>query len=39
MCGKVGLERGTLVEFVTDNGGRTMLGTAINGSRNEKLAG
>jgi arylsulfatase A-like enzyme len=34
-----GLERNTLVVFISDNGGPTMLGTTINGSRNTPLRG
>jgi arylsulfatase A-like enzyme len=34
-----GLENDTLVVFISDNGGPTMLGTTINGSRNDPLRG
>jgi len=34
-----GLERDTLVVFISDNGGPTMPGTTINGSRNDPLRG
>jgi arylsulfatase A-like enzyme len=34
-----GLERDTLVVFFSDNGGPTMRGTTINGSRNDPLRG
>jgi arylsulfatase A-like enzyme len=34
-----GLERKTLVMFISDNGGPTMPGTTINGSRNDPLRG
>ena len=34
-----GLEDDTLVVFISDNGGPTMLGTTINGSRNDPLRG
>ncbi len=34
-----GLEEDTLVVFISDNGGPTMLGTTINGSRNDPLRG
>src|SRR6185295_16181835 len=34
-----GLERNTLVIFISDNGGPTMPGTTINASRNEPLRG
>ena len=34
-----GLERDTLIVFLSDNGGPTMLGTTINGSRNDPLRG
>jgi arylsulfatase A-like enzyme len=34
-----GLEQHTLVTFISDNGGPTMPGTTINGSRNEPLRG
>jgi arylsulfatase A-like enzyme len=34
-----GLEENTLVVFFSDNGGPTMLGTTINGSRNDPLRG
>jgi arylsulfatase A-like enzyme len=34
-----GLERDTLIVFLSDNGGPTMLGTTINGSRNNPLRG
>jgi len=34
-----GLERDTLVVFISDNGGPTMPGTTINGSRNTPLRG
>jgi arylsulfatase A-like enzyme len=33
------LERDTLIVFLSDNGGPTMLGTTINGSRNDPLRG
>jgi arylsulfatase A-like enzyme len=33
------LERDTLIVFLSDNGGPTMQGTAINGSRNDPLRG
>jgi len=36
---KTGLEQNTLVCFVSDNGGPTMPGTSINGSRNHPLRG
>ena len=34
-----GLEKDTLIVFFSDNGGPTMLGTTINGSRNEPFRG
>ena len=34
-----GLERDTLIVFLSDNGGPTMRGTTINGSRNDPLRG
>ena len=34
-----GLEQDTLVVFLSDNGGPTMLGTTINGSRNDPFRG
>jgi arylsulfatase A-like enzyme len=34
-----GLEENTLIFFFSDNGGPTMLGTTINGSRNDPLRG
>lgn len=34
-----GLEENTLIVFISDNGGPTMLGTTINGSRNDPLRG
>ena len=34
-----GLEENTLIVFLSDNGGPTMLGTTINGSRNDPLRG
>ena len=34
-----GLEEDTLIVFFSDNGGPTMLGTTINGSRNDPLRG
>ena len=34
-----GLEEDTLIFFFSDNGGPTMLGTTINGSRNDPLRG
>ena len=34
-----GLEKNTLVAFISDNGGPTMPGTTMNGSRNEPLRG
>ncbi|MDR3635913.1 MAG: sulfatase [Isosphaeraceae bacterium] len=34
-----GLEDNTLLIFISDNGGPTMLGTTINGSRNDPLRG
>jgi len=34
-----GLEKNTLVAFISDNGGPTMPGTTINGSRNDPLRG
>jgi arylsulfatase A-like enzyme len=34
-----GLEENTLIVFFSDNGGPTMLGTTINGSRNDPLRG
>jgi arylsulfatase A-like enzyme len=36
---EAGLEEDTLVVFISDNGGPTMLGTTINGSRNDPLRG
>jgi arylsulfatase A-like enzyme len=36
---KAGLERDTLIVFLSDNGGPTMQGTTINGSRNDPLRG
>jgi arylsulfatase A-like enzyme len=36
---EAGLENDTLVIFISDNGGPTMLGTTINGSRNDPLRG
>lgn len=36
---EAGLERDTLVFFLSDNGGPTMLGTTINAARNEPLRG
>ena len=36
---EAGLEDDTLVVFISDNGGPTMLGTTINGSRNDPLRG
>ena len=36
---EAGLEEDTLVVFFSDNGGPTMLGTTINGSRNDPLRG
>jgi arylsulfatase A-like enzyme len=36
---EAGLERDTLVVFISDNGGPTMPGTTINGSRNTPLRG
>ncbi len=37
--GEASLERDTLVAFLSDNGGPTMRGTTINGSRNDPLRG
>jgi arylsulfatase A-like enzyme len=34
-----GLEESTLIVFISDNGGPTMIGTTINGSRNDPLRG
>ncbi len=34
-----GLEEDTLIFFLSDNGGPTMLGTTVNGSRNDPLRG
>jgi arylsulfatase A-like enzyme len=36
---ETGLENNTLVMFLSDNGGPTLLGTTVNGSRNEPLRG
>ena len=36
---ETGLEENTLIVFFSDNGGPTMLGTTINGSRNDPLRG
>jgi arylsulfatase A-like enzyme len=36
---EAGLESDTLIIFISDNGGPTMLGTTINGSRNDPLRG
>ena len=36
---EAGLEEDTLIVFISDNGGPTMLGTTINGSRNDPLRG
>ena len=36
---ETGLEQNTLVVFISDNGGPTMPGTTINGSRNDPLRG
>ncbi len=36
---ETGLEQNTLVLFISDNGGPTMPGTTINGSRNDPLRG
>ncbi len=36
---ELGLEKDTLVTFISDNGGPTMKGVTVNGSRNEPLRG
>ncbi len=36
---ELGLEQNTLVTFISDNGGPTMVGVTVNGSRNEPLRG
>ena len=36
---EAGLEEDTLIVFISDNGGPTMLGTTINGSRNDPAPG